>query len=538
MAAGVARPGGMRMRTALLTVGLLVAALLTADPADAATTTLYVGGSRCSDTGGGTSTTPFCTISAAAAVATAGQTVLVAAGAYAENVTPRYSGQPGSPIVFAAADGGDVVVTGQAHGFTISTRHDITIRGFTVSGTGSNGIYLKNAANVVITDNAVTGSGHRVSGQAAAGIYVGATTDSTISHNVSFDNSDAGIYLVNGSTRISVLDNETYANARGYVRAAPGIDVRSPGNVIIGNVSHDNEDSGIQFYPGGDDNLAANNVIYRNKGWSSTLGVIGDHGIDNLGVRGNEIISNSVYDNVSAGINVEGLPASWLTAPVSATDTTLTVGTATGFPAAGSFTIQIDKERMTVTAGQGTTAWSVLRGVGGTVAAAHSAGSSTIENVLQWSGFVIENNIVMDNAVNCPDGSGGRTTCPHTKGNIRVDKTSFVGVIVDYDLTYLSVPGTWGTWQNTQYSSLGAFAAASLQEGHGTAADPRWVNAGAGDLHLTPGSAAVDAANSGAPGEQPTDRDGTPRFDDPSTPNTGAGQRSYDDRGAYEYRPN
>jgi parallel beta-helix repeat protein len=526
----------VRVRTALVSVAFLVIAMCLAGPARAASSNLYVGGPGCSDAGGGTVSTPFCTISAAAAVAVAGQTVIVSTGTYPENVTPKNSGQPGAPIVFTVAPDAQVTVTGQSHGFTISSRHDITINGFTVSGTTSNGIYLKSAANIAVSDNTVTASGHRVQGQTAAGIYVGATTDSTITNNTSFDNSDAGIYLVNGSTGIQVIGNDTYQNARGYTRAAPGIDVRSPGNEIIGNTSHDNEDSGIQFYTGGDNNLAANNVIYHNKGWSSTLGVIGDHGIDDLGVRGNRIISNSIYDNVTAGINVEGLPASWLTTAVGSQDTTMSVGTATGFPTSGQFTIQIDNEQMTVTAGQGSTVWTVQRGVNGTTPAAHQAGSSTSKNVLQWSGFVIENNVLMDNAVNCPDGSGGVTTCQHTKGNIRVDKTSFVGVTVDYDLMYLSVPGTWGTWQNTLYSSLSAFAAASGQEAHGLAGDPQWVNAGAGDLHLTRGSPAVDSADSAVSGEQGTDRDEMPRQDDPLTANTGAGPRTYDDRGAYEYQ--
>lgn len=529
------------MRTALGTLVVLGAAIAVglppADPANAAVSDLYVGGPNCSDAGGGSAGTPFCTIGAAAAVAVAGQTVNVSAGSYNENVTPKNSGQPGAPIVFTAAPGALVTVTGQSHGFTISTRHDITISGFTVSDTASNGIYLKSASNIVVRDNIVTRSGHRIQGQAVAGIYVGATTNSDVVDNVSFNNSDAGIYLVNGSTGIRVIGNEVYENARGYTRAAAGIDVRSPGNEIIGNVSHDNEDSGIQFYPGGDDNLAANNVIYHNKGWSSTLGVIGDHGIDNLAVRNNRIISNSIYDSVTAGINVEGLPASWLTTAVGATGTTLTVGTATGFPVSGSFTIQIDSEQMLVTAGQGTTTWTVRRGINGTTPVSHEAGTSTAKNVLQWSGFVLENNVLMNNAVNCPNGSGGFTTCPATKGNIRVDKTSFVGVTVDYDLMYLSVPGTWATWKNTQYSSLSAFAAASGQEAHGVAQDPQWVNAAQGDLHIKRGSGAIDSANSAVSGEQSTDRDGNPRVDDLLIPDTGSGSQTFVNRGAYEYQP-
>ena len=51
---------------------------------------------------------------------------------------------------------------------------------------------------------------------------------------------------------------------------------RSPGNVVSGNVTHDNEDSGIQLYTGGNNNLVTLNVTYNN----------GDHGIDNLNVTG------------------------------------------------------------------------------------------------------------------------------------------------------------------------------------------------------------------------------------------------------------
>ena len=63
-------------------------------------------------------------------------------------------------------------------------------------------------------------------------------------------------------------------NAEGYQRNANGIDVISPGNVLIGNITHDNEDSGIKFYTGGNNNLAANNLTYNN----------GDHGIDDYNV--------------------------------------------------------------------------------------------------------------------------------------------------------------------------------------------------------------------------------------------------------------
>jgi hypothetical protein len=60
-------------------------------------------------------------------------------------------------------------------------------------------------------------------------------------------------------------------------------------------VSHDNEDSGLQFYPGGSNSLVVDNLAYDN----------GDHGIDDLNVTGQRIIGNTIYNNVTAGINVE-----------------------------------------------------------------------------------------------------------------------------------------------------------------------------------------------------------------------------------------
>jgi PKD repeat protein len=65
---------------------------------------------------------------------------------------------------------------------------------------------------------------------------------------------------------------------------------------VDGNVSHHNEDSGIEAYPGSNNTLIYNNVCYEN----------GDHGIDNLTATGERIIGNTVYKNVTAGINVEG----------------------------------------------------------------------------------------------------------------------------------------------------------------------------------------------------------------------------------------
>jgi hypothetical protein len=220
-------------------------------------------------------------------------------------------------------------------------------------------------------------------------------------------------------------------------------------------------------------------VSYHNKGFTTvvqsncsapptgnTAGCMtGDHGIDDFGVTGSSVVGNTVYDNVSAGINLEGV--------------------ASGTP----------------------------------------------------SGFTFSDNISVDNAASCPDGAGGTFKCPRTRGNIRVDATSQLGTKLDYDLVNLSVSGTMMVWGSTSYTSLSAFQAASGQESHARQADPRWNSAAQGDFGLGAGSPAIDSADSGAPGEPVSDAAGRPRVDDPSTPDSGAGPRSYDDRGAFEYQP-
>jgi parallel beta-helix repeat protein len=473
------------MMAAMFTLVGVTGPMLPSAAAD--TSTLYVGGAGCSNSGPGTQAQPYCTISEAASVAIAGQTVLVSAGTYHEDVTPANSGTSGSPITFQAAPGAAVTVTGGWNGFTLSSRSWITIMGFTVTSATNDGIYVWKSSNITVGGNTVTYSGQPVQGANAYGIYVGSTTNSVVASNNVDNNSDPGIYLTQGSTGITVQSNEASYNAEGWVRNANGIDVISPGNTVIDNVVHNNEDSGLQFYPGGNNNLVANNLSFDNMGITTvqlsncvhpTTGntsdcFTGDHGIDNLDVTGNQIIGNTVYGNTSAGINLEGLPS-------------------------------------------------------GTV-----------------SGDTIENNVSVDNAANCPDGAGGTTTCPSTKGDVRVDSTSQLGTVLDRDVLWQDTTGNGShlaTWGSSTYDTLAALQAASGQEPNGKQANPGfahpagWQTPGAANFQLTACSPAVDMADSGAVGEQPTDILGNPRVLDPSSVQTGIGPRNYDDSGAYEYQ--
>lgn len=70
--------------------------------------------------------------------------------------------------------------------------------------------------------------------------------------------------------------------------------------------------------------------------------------------------------------------SSTLTAAMNASQTTLSVASASGFPTS-TFRIRIDGEYMNVTGGFGTTTWTVARGVNGS-----TAGSHVINQTVQW----------------------------------------------------------------------------------------------------------------------------------------------------------
>jgi hypothetical protein len=72
----------------------------------------------------------------------------------------------------------------------------------------------------------------------------------------------------------------------------------------------------------------------------------------------------------------------------TAAQTTVTVASASGFPAAGAYFVRIDNEVLQVTGGQGTTTWTVARGQLGTTAATHAAGAVITALADDWyAGF-------------------------------------------------------------------------------------------------------------------------------------------------------
>ena len=297
-----ARPDRGRAAALRLLVSSIVAIILL-QPASghavvASTSTLYVdkGNPLCDDRLSGTSATPFCSISAGALHLGPGVTVQVAAGTYVEAVTVPASGTSAQPETLTAAPGDSVTVTGGAHGFAVTGKSYLTINGFTVAGTTSDGISVIDSNHITIQGNHVTTAGQPARFQTAMGIRLQNSTDSVISSNVADHNSDNGIYLSVGSTRNQVVGNTVSYNAEGWERAAEGIQLYgAAGNTVASNISHDNEDSGFDVRAASNRNVVVNNVSYDN----------GDHGFDISGSTGTRIIANTVYENVTAGINLE-----------------------------------------------------------------------------------------------------------------------------------------------------------------------------------------------------------------------------------------
>lgn len=242
---------------ALTTFGAAVGLAPAAAHAGTGSSTLYVdnaAGANCSNAPGtpGTAAQPFCTISQAATVVAAGQTVLVEPGTYSyEGVSPQASGTPDAPIVFQAAGPG-VFVHSQVCGydyfnggaFDINGQHDITVRGFDITVCSGVAIDAHNGSDIVITGNTIhdpstvnTGSGGSAM-VALSGITGGSFTGNKIELN---DPTSFGVTLYGGTSGMTVSGNTITGYGNGPTFPLPhnsqvGIASDGPDNKIIDNV--------------------------------------------------------------------------------------------------------------------------------------------------------------------------------------------------------------------------------------------------------------------------------------------------------------
>jgi parallel beta-helix repeat protein len=218
-------------------------------------------------------------------------------------VKPPVSGTSTAPVTVTGWPGKSPTVGyGMAYGAYLSSLQYVTVSDLVITSTVDQGIYVSGGSNITISGNEVSDAGHPVKGEIAQGIRLTNTSNALVTRNYTHNNSDSGIFLSGSTTATTVSYNLSTFNAEGYQRNANGINVISSGNTILGNTTHDNEDSGIQFYPGGNNNLATLNLTYNN----------GDHGIDDYNVTGGRLIGNTAFHNCTTGINVEGTSGNYV----------------------------------------------------------------------------------------------------------------------------------------------------------------------------------------------------------------------------------
>ncbi len=188
--------------------------------------------------------------------------------------------------------GKHLVLAGRrSDGFRLEGRSNVRIEGFEIHRFEDKGIYVVNgSSNDTLTSNAI-------SLDAGQGIGLTGVSNCMVASNVLFDNGDHGIIMLNGVTGTMVQGNEAYGNARPTSRAANGLNLFGcSGNRIVGNRWHNNQDSGVQFTAGSNDNVSIYNLSWNN----------GDHGFDHLGSTGIVHLGDVAWGNHKDGFSVEG----------------------------------------------------------------------------------------------------------------------------------------------------------------------------------------------------------------------------------------
>jgi len=227
-------------------------------PYPSAGTDLYVdndevdGKADCSDSGPGSASEPFCTITEAASVVQPGQTVVVEPGQEYAPTTISVSGTAQAPITFDAVVGATVEGTADDPAFTISGAHNVVLKGFTAAGP-LRAFYVTRGSSSITIDS---GFADNQSGTTASIEVDGTTSDVTVSrmaiegrNPVEVDPGASGVVITGNSIFPDLLN--TYGV---LVNGAPGTDVT--GNTIHGTCS-----GGISVTGGSTGVTVENNVV-------------------------------------------------------------------------------------------------------------------------------------------------------------------------------------------------------------------------------------------------------------------------------------
>ncbi len=184
-----------------------------------------------------------------------------------------------------------VAVGARTFGFQLAGRSNVRIEGFEIAHCETKGVeVLAGSHSVQILNNVITHSGSGgIALESCYNIEVRGNRVSTSNHH--------GIQLRLGVTGSAIVDNESFANVHQGDAWANGIYLSdSPGNLLLRNSVHHNQDTGIEIQTGSHDNRLRQNLSWAN----------GDHGFEHLFATGTLSVGNVAWGNAHDGFSVEG----------------------------------------------------------------------------------------------------------------------------------------------------------------------------------------------------------------------------------------
>ncbi|MFJ9847313.1 right-handed parallel beta-helix repeat-containing protein [Kitasatospora sp. NPDC101155] len=235
-----------------------------AGTAQATVTDLYVNngsGAGCSDTapGAGSQAVPFCTISAAADIVQAGQTVHVTSNIYKESVHLTHSGTPGAPITF----------TGPAHPdttwspdfltsdyiFNLDHVHDVVLEH--MSGQSAReGVVVTGSSRVTLDSLTLQQTGDMGYATTPALHITGGSSAVTVRRSHINSPHGEGLVVDGGSSGVVITTN--------FVGGTVGHGVLvsdAPGTVITSNTTHNDCGPGIELAGSSSGATVENNIL-------------------------------------------------------------------------------------------------------------------------------------------------------------------------------------------------------------------------------------------------------------------------------------
>ena len=263
------------------------------------------------------------TIQAAVDAASAGDTINVVAGPYAEHITIDKS------ISLIGADKTTTIIDGGSTGVVVTIVADnVTLSGFTIRHSGINpltdaGIGLNGANNCTVNDNIVTNNvtgiavmsstgntinSNTISSSLMYGIVLEAgvpgsySTGNIISENIINANGRDGIYVGQDNNGNQILNNEITGTVGDSNYGSPegnGIYFwKSASNVITGNTITNNVAFGIEMYGSSSNTITGNTITGNNDGFHI-------RNIDEAtgySIRYNNISRNKIYGNTRVNL--------------------------------------------------------------------------------------------------------------------------------------------------------------------------------------------------------------------------------------------